>query len=264
MRIKLRFALLCVVLLAMRGASAQQSETVPVVISVSDVSGAEIPGAYVRIIPAPGSTAATNVDSNGHLALKMKPGSYALFVRSQAFRPIATHFDVRNANETQTVSVVLQIGTSGGVEVEVAGAKDGLAFYLYPYHQPTRLSIAEIKGMAHVSVTIHNSHASADETYSGVRLSDILGSLGAPLGKELRGEALTNYIVATGSDGYQAVLSLGEIDPAFHTGEVIVADTMSGKPLGEHDGPLKLVVSEDKRPARAVRNLTTITLQSAR
>ena len=38
---------------------------------------------------------------------------------------------------------------------------------------------------------------------------------------------------------------------------------MNGKRLDEHSGPLKLVVTEDKRPARSVRNLTTIELKAA-
>jgi hypothetical protein len=118
--------------------------------------------------------------------------------------------------------------------------------------------------MPHITVTVHNPHTNADEVYSGVRLADLLAKMNAPLGSELHGEALANYIVATGSDGYQAVLALGEVDPAFHPGEVIVADAMNGKPLDAHSGPFKLVVSEDKRPARAVRNLTTIELKSAR
>jgi len=125
------------------------------------------------------------------------------------------------------------------------------------------LSAADLKAMTHISVTIHNAHTEADETYSGVRLVDLLSKLGAPVGSDLRGKALANYIVATGSDGYKAVLALAEIDPSFHPGEVLVADTMNGKPLDAHSGPLKLVVTEDKRPARSVRNLTSIELKEA-
>ena len=96
---------------------------------------------------------------------------------------------------------------------------------------------------------------------SGVRVADLLTPLGVPLGKELHGIALTNYLVATGSDGYQIVLALAEVDPSFHPGEVLIADTINSKALDEHSGPLKLVVTEDKRPARSVRNLTTIELR---
>jgi DMSO/TMAO reductase YedYZ molybdopterin-dependent catalytic subunit len=59
------------------------------------------------------------------------------------------------------------------------------------------------------------------------------------------------------------VLALAEVDPAFHSGEVIVADEMNGKPLDAHSGPFKLIVTEDKRPARSVRNLVSIELKSA-
>ena len=116
--------------------------------------------------------------------------------------------------------------------------------------------------MPHATVTVHNSHSNADETYSGVRLADLLAKTGTPLGNNLRGKALAQYIVASGSDGYQTVLAIGEVDPEFHSGEVLVADTMDGKPLDGHSGPLKLVVSEDKHPARLVRNLVQIELKA--
>ena len=125
------------------------------------------------------------------------------------------------------------------------------------------VSSDDLKAMPHITVSIHNPHTDADEMYSGVRLSDLLAKIAAPLGNELHGKALADYIVATGSDGYKAVLALGEVDPAFHPGEVIVADAMNGKPLDAHSGPFKLVVTEDKRPARSVRNLVSIELKSA-
>jgi hypothetical protein len=127
---------------------------------------------------------------------------------------------------------------------------------------PTTLYLTDLKAMPHITVTFHNAHTNTEETYSGVRLADILTKFKAPLGNELRGQALAAYIVATGSDGYKAVLALGEVDPSFHPGEVLVADMMDGKPLDAHSGPLKLVVTEDKRPARSVRNLVSIELKS--
>jgi len=143
-----------------------------------------------------------------------------------------------------------------------APSKDELTL-LYGDHKPVVLSGAELKAVPHISVTIHNPHTNADETYFGVRLSDLLAKMGAPLGSELHGKALASYIVATGSDGYKAVLALGEIDPGFHPGEVLVADMMDGKSLDAHSGSFKLVVTEDKRPARSVRNLVSIELKEA-
>jgi hypothetical protein len=44
---------------------------------------------------------------------------------------------------------------------------------------------------------------------------------------------------------------------------VLVADTMNGKPLDARTGPFRLVVSDDKRPARSVRNLVSLELKAA-
>ncbi len=125
------------------------------------------------------------------------------------------------------------------------------------------LSQSDIKALPHHTVTVHNPHTNADETYSGVCLMDLLAKEGVPRGHDLRGKALSDYIVATGSDGYKAVLALAEVDPEFHPGEVLVADQMDGKPLDAKTGPFRLVVTEDKRPARSVHNLVSIEVKEA-
>jgi hypothetical protein len=38
---------------------------------------------------------------------------------------------------------------------------------------------------------------------------------------------------------------------------------MNGKPLDSKVGPLRLVVTDDKRPARSVRNLVSVELKAA-
>jgi hypothetical protein len=132
-----------------------------------------------------------------------------------------------------------------------------------PYHAPLIVSPGSFRALPHIAVTVHNGHTNTAETYSGVPLATLLEKVNAPLGKELHGEAMTSYVVATGSDGYSVVLSLAEIDPEFHAGQVLVADAREGKPL-EKNGPFQLIVSDDKRPARWVHNLVSITLQRGR
>lgn len=240
----------------------QQAATAPVTLTVTDPTGAGVPHLQIRVVPAPDPAPKMETDEKGKLSLDLKPGGYALFARFSGFKPLATHFEVRTAKELQAVPFVLQLAAnSGPVMVVAVTSKVDLTLLAYPYHDPSGLSLTQLKALPHTTVTIHNPHTNADETYSGVRVADILTPLGAPLGKELHGEALTNYVVATGSDGYQAVFALAEVDPSFHPGEVLVADTMNGKALDDHSGPLKLVVTEDKRPVRSVRNLTTIELR---
>jgi len=240
-----------------------QTATRHVVISVADVTGAAVSNAVVRIIPAPSAATPTTVDAQGHLTLDMKPGQYALFVRSQGFVKVTTHMEITEGKGIQTIPVVLRVASGGGPVVVSTEANGALTVIAYPYHDPLVLTFADMQKMPHISVSVHNPHSNADESYSGVRLAEVLGRVGAPLGNDLHGEALANYVVATGTDGYSAVLALGEVDPGFHPGEIVVADAMNGKPLDAHSGPLKLVVSEDKRPARSVRNLVTLELRSA-
>jgi hypothetical protein len=250
---------------------AQQTAAVAVTIQVTDQSGAVVSHAPVRVVPAPEAASKLESDAEGKVAVQLKPGGYAIFVRAPGFKNAVAHVDVLNADlphsgsaqlrPAQTFKIVLEVGAPGSPTVISDSPKDGLLVLAFPYHDPTGFTLADLKAMPHITTILHNTHTNADETYSGVRLADLLAKMGAPLGSELRGKALANYIVATGSDGYQAILALAEVDPSFHPGEVLVADTMNGKPLDTHSGPLKLVVTEDKRPARSVRNLTTIELK---
>jgi hypothetical protein len=60
-------------------------------------------------------------------------------------------------------------------------------------------------------------------------------------------------------DSYRVLYFLAEVDPAIHTGDVIVADSVDGQQLGK-DGAFKIVSTEERRPARWVRNLTEISV----
>jgi hypothetical protein len=121
-------------------------------------------------------------------------------------------------------------------------------------------TLDKLASMPHVTLTVHNAHTNADETYSGVPLMALLTPLGVndkPRGKDLR-----LYVVAEGSDMYEVVYSIGEVTPDVSNATVIVADAENGKPL-EADGPFKLVASNEKRPARWVRNLVAVKVLAA-
>jgi hypothetical protein len=159
-----------------------------------------------------------------------------------------------------TTLVVISVSTLQAQQPAVAPAQLRLSA---PSREPIVLSQTELKSLPHITLTVENTHANEKETYSGVRIADLFTKLGAPLGKELRGKAMVSYIKASAPDGYAVVFSIAEIDPEFHSGEIIVADQMNGQPLDARSGPFKLVATEDKRPARWVRNLTTLELRTA-
>jgi DMSO/TMAO reductase YedYZ molybdopterin-dependent catalytic subunit len=98
--------------------------------------------------------------------------------------------------------------------------------------------------------------------YEGVPLAAILKQAGVPQGGQIRGKVMATYVLAQGGDGYQVLFSLPELDTDFQDSEVLVADTMDGKPINDKLGPLRLVVPRDMRPARWVRMLTGIKVMS--
>jgi hypothetical protein len=235
-----------------------QPSTSPVLITVTDPSGGVVPGVQITLIPAPVPVPARDVtDAKGRYAANLTPGGHGLFVSGSGFKSDIRHIEVKASKEVQTFAVRLDLAPTGSpivVEPEPsvsAKAYEASVFVsAFPYHEDTTISASDLKAMPRTALTVHNSHSGADETYSGVRLADILAKLNAPLGNEFRGLAVSNYVEVFGSDGYGATFSLAEIDPNFHSGEVILADTMNGKPLDTKSGPFKVLATEDKRPAR--------------
>lgn len=96
--------------------------------------------------------------------------------------------------------------------------------------------------------------------FEGVWMRDLLQRAGMPLGKVLRGEKMALALRVIARDGYVAVFALAELDPGFRERPILLADRRDGKPLGADEGPLRLVVADEARGARWVRQLEHIEL----
>ena len=112
--------------------------------------------------------------------------------------------------------------------------------------------------------TVKTSSNGMETTYEGVWLHQVLKRAGVPQGGELRGKALAGYVLASASDGYQVVFSLGELDPSFIDNEILLADAANGKPLFGAQGRFRLVVPHDKPGARSVRMLNKLEVVQVR
>lgn len=146
----------------------------------------------------------------------------------------------------QTVGPAAQLPT--GVVVRISGAVS----------QPLALSLQDLAAMPRTKVTAKEHDATA--TYEGVTLTEILENAGAPLGKQLHGKALAGYVLVTARDGYRVVFALPELDPDFTDAsqQIILADNVDGKPLPEKQGPVRIVVPQEKRAARWIRMVESI------
>jgi DMSO/TMAO reductase YedYZ molybdopterin-dependent catalytic subunit len=124
--------------------------------------------------------------------------------------------------------------------------------------QPLELSLQDLAAMRRTKVTATEHGATA--IYEGVTLTEILQKAGAPLGKDLRGKAMASYVLVTAHDGYRVVFALPEFDPAFTDAsqQIILADTVDGKPLPEKQGPVRMVVPQEKKPARWIRMVESV------
>ena len=109
--------------------------------------------------------------------------------------------------------------------------------------------------LAEAALTAHGT----TQRCTGVWLRDLVAAAGIPHGDAVKGAALTMMVTAVGADGYRVAFSLGEIDAKLGKMPILVADACGGKPLGAGDGPLRLVVAEEARAARSVRQLVGVT-----
>ena len=125
---------------------------------------------------------------------------------------------------------------------------------------PLVLSVADLKKMPRKTLKVLNPHEKKDEVYEGVPLQELLRRAGVPQGEGLRGAAMATYVLAEATDGYRVVFSLAELDSDFVDAEVIVADALDGAPLGPKQGPFRIVAPHEKRPARWVRMLRSLTV----
>ncbi len=119
---------------------------------------------------------------------------------------------------------------------------------------------AKLAQLPHETIQATNERNQTPETYSGVPLIALLVELGVP--QKPKGKDFRLYVVAEGRDGYKVVYSLGEVSPDVHDGSVLLADSVDGKPLADN-GPIELVCSGERRPARWVRGVVSIRVQAA-
>jgi len=129
--------------------------------------------------------------------------------------------------------------------------------------KPLSLKSSDLAKMKHVEVDM-KEHDGNTQQYSGVPVFDLLQLAGVTVGKELKGENLTKYMLARCSDGYEIVFSLAELDPSFTNRVVILADKKDGKPLADGVGPFRLVVPDENRPARSAREVTHLIILFAK
>ena len=120
----------------------------------------------------------------------------------------------------------------------------------------TVLARADIEALPHVKVTTTASGVPA--TFEGVALRAVLEKAGVGFGETLKGKRLASCLLVEAADDYRVVIALPEIDPRFNDKQVILAFLKDGKLLDDKEGPYRIVIPDEKRMARWVRQVTTL------
>ncbi|GAA0905890.1 molybdopterin-dependent oxidoreductase [Luteibacter anthropi] len=131
--------------------------------------------------------------------------------------------------------------------------------YIVPGKPPVTLDAAALAKLPHASAHV-GAHGDTPSTWDGIALIDLLREQGAPVDKALRGAALAKFVRVTASDGYQVIFTLGELDADLGAEKVLLVNRRDGHPLDSMDGPFRIIVPVDVRPARWIHNVTTIEL----
>jgi hypothetical protein len=126
----------------------------------------------------------------------------------------------------------------------------------------TLLARAEIEALPHVKVTTGASGVST--TFDGVPLKAVLERGGVGFGETLRGKRLASCLLVEAADGYRVVIALPEIDAAFTDKQIVLAFLKDGKPLDDKEGPYRIVMPDEKRMARWVKQVTALKIVNVR
>jgi hypothetical protein len=123
------------------------------------------------------------------------------------------------------------------------------------------VSAAELAALPQHEVTA--SAHNVQGTFRGPLLIDVLRLVGAPSSDSLRGPRLGDYVLVEAADGYRVVFALAELDSGFRAELPLLATSRNRAPLPASEGPYRVILPGERRPARWVRQVQRITLVRA-
>jgi hypothetical protein len=122
--------------------------------------------------------------------------------------------------------------------------------------KPIVLTRGDLESLPRSKVTAGNSGQST--LFEGVALRSVLEKAGVTFGDSLRGKRLASYLLVEAADDYKVVFALPELDPAFNDKQVVLAFLKDGKPLDAKEGPYRIVIPDEKRMSRWIRQVTML------
>jgi hypothetical protein len=170
----------------------------------------------------------------------------------------------------QHISGTASLAKLYSLEVSFSGILSQYGYSLAPVYlagdvaDPGFYNIPDITPATTESVTYKAAGIPVSDTYTGTTLWNLLNTAGGVTVTSAKNDILSKYVIATGSDGYTAVYSLGEIDPQFGNQPILVASSDTSGQLGPKgsDGLSRVVVPSDIAGGRYVSDLVSLKVAS--
>jgi DMSO/TMAO reductase YedYZ molybdopterin-dependent catalytic subunit len=163
----------------------------------------------------------------------------------------------------RVAAVVVALVVCGAAAAQPAPSADASPSIVLgaPGRAPISLSAADLAQLPteQVATSFRTEHGTRSASFTGPLLWAVLTKAGAIDPAKPR-DAVRQALLVTGSDGYVALIGMGEIAPDFEGKQVILAMSADGKPL--EAGHLRLVLPADKRGGRSVRDVARIDVVS--
>ena len=154
-------------------------------------------------------------------------------------------------------AMLLPLAVSAQDATTCPAPQPGVVHVIGQVPNPFTLDASNWKTFAQATVT-GEGHGTPHGAYTGVPVSELLAKAGVPSGPNLRGRAVRQVVSVEAAVGYRASFAVAELDTAFVSRMVILADQFDGKPLDPEVGPFQVIVEGEKRHARWVRSVTCL------
>ena len=116
---------------------------------------------------------------------------------------------------------------------------------------------SDIAKLPHKTVKVKGS-GSKLSIYSGVPLEVLLEHVGGVFGKGRRQANLGSIVLVESVDEPSVLFAMAEFDNALTDKRILLADTKDGKPLTAPEGPFRIIVPDEKTPARWLKQVWAI------
>jgi hypothetical protein len=110
-----------------------------------------------------------------------------------------------------------------------------------------------VRGMPQQEATVVSKDGEAVH-FRGALLKEVMARACPSVAAIEKRTMVASAVRIEAADGYTALVALTETDSSFRAAPVLLTWERNGQLMNAHDGPFQVVVPDDKRHARNVRN----------